>query len=78
MWNNSINNRSCQNGEDAYKDDQSFKWPLSKRVILLYLDLIPTRFKVESEEFRLINDDTVEAVVDDPRIYEYEDTQLKI
>ena len=28
-----------------------------------------TRFKVDKQEFRLINDDTVEAVVDDPRGY---------
>jgi len=28
-----------------------------------------TRFKVGGKEFRLINDDTVEAVVDDPRGY---------
>ena len=28
-----------------------------------------TRFKLRGEEFRLINDDTVEAVVDDPREY---------
>jgi hypothetical protein len=26
-----------------------------------------TRFKVGEQEFRLINDDTVEAVVEDPR-----------
>ena len=28
-----------------------------------------TRFKIHGKEFRLINDDTVEAVVDDPRGY---------
>ena len=28
-----------------------------------------TRFKVMGKEFRLINDDTVEAVIDDPRGY---------
>ena len=28
-----------------------------------------TRFKIHNKEFRLINDDTVEAVVDDPRGY---------
>lgn len=28
-----------------------------------------TRFKLHGQEFRLINDDTVEAVVDDPRGY---------
>lgn len=26
-----------------------------------------TRFKVNGQEFRLINDDTVEAIIDDPR-----------
>jgi co-chaperonin GroES (HSP10) len=26
-----------------------------------------TRFKIDGQEYRLINDDTVEAVVDDPR-----------
>ena len=28
-----------------------------------------TRFKIRGQEFRLINDDTIEAVVDDPREY---------
>jgi co-chaperonin GroES (HSP10) len=28
-----------------------------------------TRFKIMDKEFRLINDDTVEAVVEDPRGY---------
>ena len=28
-----------------------------------------TRFKIHGKEFRLINDDTVEAVVEDPRGY---------
>ena len=29
-----------------------------------------TRIKIHGKEFRIINDDTVEAVVDDPRGYE--------
>ena len=56
-------------GEDAYKDDQKFpNGPYCKKGdFVIFRSYSGTRFKVESEEFRLINDDTVEAVVDDPR-----------
>ena len=56
-------------GEDAYKDDQKFpNGPYCKKGdFVIFRSYSGTRFKVENEEFRLINDDTVEAVVDDPR-----------
>ena len=56
-------------GEDAYQDDQKFpNGPYCKKGdFVIFRSYSGTRFKVESEEFRLINDDTVEAVVDDPR-----------
>ena len=56
-------------GEDAYKDEQKFpNGPYCKKGdFVIFRSYSGTRFKVENEEFRLINDDTVEAVVDDPR-----------
>ena len=58
-------------GEAAYKDTEKFPdGPYCKEgdfVIFRYYS--GTRFKLRGEEFRLINDDTVEAVVDDPREY---------
>ena len=56
-------------GADAYKDEKRFPngaycqegdWVLMR-------SYSGTRFKVHGKEFRLINDDSVEAVVDDPR-----------
>jgi hypothetical protein len=41
------------------------------KVILLYVELtLEHVLKIHGREFRIINDDTVEAVVDDPRGYE--------
>ena len=56
-------------GPDCYKDPQRFpSGPYCKEGDWIIMrSYSGTRFKVESEEFRLINDDTVEAVVDDPR-----------
>ena len=56
-------------GEDSYKDEQKFpNGPYCKKGdFVIFRSYSGTRFKVENEEFRLINDDTVEAVVDDPR-----------
>ncbi len=42
---------------------------VKKVILLLFRSYSGTRFKIKGEEFRLINDDTVEAVVDDPRGY---------
>ena len=56
-------------GEDAYKDKN--KYPngayCKEGDFVIFRSYSGTRFKIHNEEFRLINDDTVEAVVDDPR-----------
>ena len=56
-------------GEAAYKDTEKFPdGPYCKEGdFVIFRSYSGTRFKVKNEEFRLINDDTVEAVVDDPR-----------
>ena len=58
-------------GPDAYKDTQKFpNGPYCKEGdFVIFRSYSGTRFKVDKQEFRLINDDTVEAVVDDPRGY---------
>jgi co-chaperonin GroES (HSP10) len=58
-------------GELAFKDDKKFPqgpW-CSEGDFVLVRAYAGTRFKVHGQEFRLINDDQVEAVVDDPRGY---------
>ena len=57
-------------GPDAYKDETKFPTgPWCKEGdFVLFRSYSGTRFKIDKHEFRLINDDTVEAVVDDPRI----------
>ena len=56
-------------GPDAYQDKKRFpngayckegEW-------ILMRSYSGTRFKIHGKEYRLINDDSVEAVVDDPR-----------
>ena len=56
-------------GEDAYADEQKFPHGAycKKGDFVIFRSYSGTIFKVKNEEFRLINDDTVEAVVDDPR-----------
>ena len=56
-------------GADAYKDPNRFpSGPLcQKGDFILMRSYSGTRFKVHGKEFRLINDDSVEAVVEDPR-----------
>lgn len=58
-------------GDDAYGDKTKFpNGPWCKTGdFVIFRSYSGTRFKVQGEEFRLINDDTVEAVVDDPRGY---------
>ena len=58
-------------GPDAYKDGDKFpSGPYCKEGdFVIFRSYSGTRFKIEKQEFRLINDDTVEAVVDDPRGY---------
>ena len=58
-------------GPDAYSDPDKFpKGPYCKEGdFVIFRSYSGTRFKIMDKEFRLINDDTVEAVVDDPRGY---------
>ena len=58
-------------GPDAYGDKDKFpNGPYCKEGdFVIFRSYSGTRFKVEKQEFRLINDDTVEAVVSDPRGY---------
>ena len=55
-------------GESAYQDAGKFpNGPYCKEGDwVLFRSYSGTRFKIEGQEFRLINDDTVEAVVPDP------------
>tara|TARA_R100001224_G_scaffold112695_1_gene95815 strand:+ start:1415 stop:1768 length:354 start_codon:yes stop_codon:yes gene_type:complete len=56
-------------GPDAYKDDKKFpSGPYcNKGDWILMRSYSGTRFKIHGKEFRLINDDSVEAIVEDPR-----------
>jgi co-chaperonin GroES (HSP10) len=58
-------------GPDAYTDRVRFpNGPWCKEGdFVIFRSYSGTRFKVFGKEFRLINDDTVEAVVADPRGY---------
>jgi len=58
-------------GDDAYKDKEKFPNGAycKEGDFVIFRSYSGTRFKIHNEEFRLINDDTVEAVVDDPRGY---------
>ena len=59
-------------GPDCYKDQKRFPsgpW-CSEGVFILMRTYTGTRFRVHGKELRLINDDSVEAVIDDPRGYE--------
>ena len=58
-------------GPDAYSDKERFPngaW-CKEGDFVNFRSYSGTRFKVAGKEFRLINDDTVEGVVDDPRGY---------
>ena len=56
-------------GEEAYKDESRFpKGPWCKvGDFVLTRPYSGTRVVIHGREFRIINDDSVEAVVDDPR-----------
>ena len=56
-------------GDMAYQDEDKFPTgPYCKEgEWVIFRSYSGTRFKLEGQEFRLINDDTVEAVVTDPR-----------
>lgn len=59
-------------GTGAYADDNKFPDGPWCQVgdWVIFRSYSGTRFKINGDEFRLINDDTVEAVVDDPRAIE--------
>lgn len=56
-------------GPDAYSDPKRFpSGPWCKEGdFIMMRSYTGTRFKIHGKEFRLINDDSVEAVVEDPR-----------
>jgi len=59
----------CELGDLAYKDAARFPngpW-CKKGDFVLTRSYAGTRMKIHDREFRIINDDTVEAVVEDPR-----------
>lgn len=58
-------------GDEAYSDKERFPngpW-CAVGDFIIFRSYSGTRFKVQGKEFRIINDDTVEAVVEDPRGY---------
>jgi co-chaperonin GroES (HSP10) len=56
-------------GPDAYKDEKRFPSGPSCKVgdFILVRPNTGTRIKIHGKEFRIINDDSVEGVVQDPR-----------
>lgn len=56
-------------GPDAYKDKERYPYGAwcKEGDFVLVRAYTGTRFKIEGREFRVIADDNVEAVVDDPR-----------
>ena len=56
-------------GPDAFKDEKRFPSGASCKVgdFVLVRANTATRLKIHGKEFRIINDDSVEAVVQDPR-----------
>jgi|TARA_R100001594_G_scaffold24026_1_gene47075 co-chaperonin GroES (HSP10) len=56
-------------GPDAYKDKKRFPNGAycKEGDFILMRSYSGTRFKIHGKEFRLINDDSVEAIIDDPR-----------
>jgi co-chaperonin GroES (HSP10) len=56
-------------GPDAYKDEKRFPSGPACKVgdFVLVRPNTGTRIKIHGQEFRIINDDSVEAVVQDPR-----------
>jgi len=59
-------------GPDCYKDKDKFpSGPYCKEGDFVIIRAFQgTRIKIHGTEFRMINDDNVEAIVDDPRGYE--------
>lgn len=56
-------------GEQAYKDPDRYPTGPWCKVgdFVMFRSNSGTRFKVDGVEYRLINDDSIEAIVDDPR-----------
>lgn len=56
-------------GPDAYRDEKRFPSGPSCKVgdFILVRPNTGTRIKIHGKEFRIINDDSVEAVIQDPR-----------
>jgi len=55
-------------GEEAYRDKERFTAPWCKvGDYVMFRANTGTRFKVAGVEYRLMNDDSIEAVVSDPR-----------
>ena len=55
-------------GTEAYSDKERFAAPWCKEGdYVMFRMNTGTRFKVNGKEFRLMNDDSVEAVIPDPR-----------
>jgi len=55
-------------GEEAYRDKERFTTPWCKvGDYVMFRANTGTRFKVAGVEYRLMNDDSIEAVVSDPR-----------
>ena len=55
-------------GPDAYKDTKRFSQPYCKiGDFIIMRSYSGTRLSIYGKEFRIINDDSVEAVVNDPR-----------
>jgi co-chaperonin GroES (HSP10) len=56
-------------GPDAYKDEKRFPSGASCKIgdFVLVRPNTGTRIRIHGKEFRIINDDSVEAVVEDPR-----------
>ena len=56
-------------GPDAFKDEKRFPSGPSCKVgdFILIRPNSGTRMKIHGQEFRLINDDSIEATVEDPR-----------
>jgi chaperonin GroES len=58
-------------GPDAYKDEKKFPNGAycKEGDFVLFSAYSGTRFTIDGEEFRLMNDDTIEATISDPRGY---------
>ena len=56
-------------GDEAYSDKERFPtgpW-CKKGDYVMFRANTGTRFKIDGNEYRLMNDDSIEAVIDDPR-----------